>query len=138
MRINNTAHHAVPALAAASLAAGLAACGASPNSPDPVAASSSVAAPAFTQAQGVAICHDFAAWLPVAFNQDEPRFSSQLQADESEAASTQLGSDLSTLDSDLQSINSDAFFPQQPGSPSDLQAIQNDCAAYGVTIKQPS
>ena len=99
--IVNSAYRAFLALAAAWLAAGLAACGGSPNRPHLAAASSSAAAPTLTQAQGAAICRDFAARLPGAFNQDQPRFNSQLRADESQAAGTQLGNGLSTLDSDL-------------------------------------
>jgi hypothetical protein len=60
-----------------------------------------------------------------------------MQADEQEAQGTQLGDDLSTLDNDLQSENSAAFDPGPPGDPQDMQILEQDCAAYGVTVSQP-
>ena len=65
-----------------------------------------------------------------------PRFDSTLEADEALAQGTILGTGLATLDSDLQTINSDALLPQLPGQPSDPQALATDCQAYGVTIDQ--
>ncbi|SRR6266568_2385798 len=106
------------------------------------AAPAATTAPTLTASQGAAICNDLKAWLPGAFNQDMPRFNAQLESDESEAAGTPLGTDLSNLDSNLQQLNSVAFFPSPPGytagPPTGIGALQQDCAAYGVNIKLPS
>ena len=106
------------------------------------AAAASITAPTLTASQGATICDDLKAWLPGAFNQDMPRFNAQLQSDESEAAGTPLGTDLSNLDSNLQQLNSDAFFPSPPGytagPPTGIGPLQQDCAAYAVKIKLPS
>ncbi len=40
-----------------------------------------------------------------------PRFDAPMQADEQQARGTQLGSDLSVLDTDLQSENAASLFP---------------------------
>jgi hypothetical protein len=127
---------AVVASAAAALT--LTAC-ASAATPKPAAT-----APAgLTYAQGQSICNDLAAWLPGAYNADMPRFSQKLGTDETEAvtASSQLGTDLSNLDSNLQSINSVAFDPNPPGytgTPTGMAALNSDCAAYGVTLPSMS
>jgi hypothetical protein len=67
-----------------------------------------------------------------------PRFNATMQADEQEAQGTQLGSDLSTLDNDLQSENSAALDAGPPGDPQDMQILEQDCATYGVTVSQPA
>lgn len=91
-----------------------------------------------TRSQGASICDDLKAWLPGAFNQDQPRFNAKLQADEAEAQGAPLGTDLSNLDSNLQSMNGLAFDPSPPGytagPPTGLGPLQQDCAAYGVNI----
>jgi hypothetical protein len=91
-----------------------------------------------TSAQGTSICTDLNTWLARAWNQDMPRFSAQLQADESEAGSTPLGNDLQDLDSNLQTLNSDALLPSPPGysPPTGLAALHTDCAAYDVNIQE--
>jgi hypothetical protein len=104
------------------------------------AAVASAAPAALTQSQGASICTDLKAWLPGAFNQDQPRFNAQLEADETRTQGTSLGTDLSNLDSNLQSLNGAAFFPSPPGytgTPTGLGSLQQDCAAYGVNIPSP-
>ena len=119
----------------AALAVG--ACGSSSSSSPahPVAAAS--APPALTSSQGASICNDLNAWWKVAYNEDMPRFDATMDADEQQAQGTQLGDDLSTLDNDLQSENSAALDPGPPGDPQDMQIIEQDCTAYGVTVSQP-
>ncbi len=116
------------------------ACGSSlPNTPSP-AASSVTSAPAsssLTSAQAARICNDLQAWWKIAFNEDTPRFNATIQADEHQANGTQLGSDLTTLDNDLQTENTDALLPGPPGQPGDMQVLAQDCQAYGVTLSQP-
>jgi hypothetical protein len=87
----------------------------------------------------VSICTDLSDWLPQAVNEDQPRFTAQLESDETEAGSTSLGNDLTTLDTNLQEINGLALFPSPPGvyPPTGLGALQNDCSAYGVTVSLP-
>lgn len=132
-------HWSYPRAAAASAAAVLsvAACGSS-TAPHHYAVAPAASAPAvLTDSQATQICDSFSAWLKKAVNQDMPRLSASLQADESEAQGTQLGADLQTLDGDLQSINSAALTPQYPGQPSDVQLIITDCQGYGVQVKNP-
>jgi uncharacterized protein YceK len=91
----------------------------------------------FTNSEGAGICNDLNAWLLVAFKQDMPRFSATMRADESEASGTTIGTDLQTLDTDTQTENGLAFFPPGPGQPSDVNVLQQDCAAYGVKVYRP-
>src|SRR5262249_3496645 len=93
--------------------------------------------PALTASQSAAICNDVNAWLNVAYNEYTPRFNATLSADETEAGSTKLGTDLSNFDNELQSINSDALLNGPPGQPLAIQAVAADCNAYGVTIRTP-
>lgn len=99
----------------------------------------SAAAPSLTDSQGATICNDLNAWIPQADNQDQPRFSSTLEADETLATNdnSTLGNDLSTEDSDLQQDNSLALITgpiyNQEGV-SNTTALSSDCAAYGVTL----
>jgi hypothetical protein len=137
----NLSTRTAPVLAAA-LAGGLAvaACGGSTaHSP---AATTSAAPAGLTYSQGARICSDLNTWLAVAYNEDMPRFSAQMEADESqaEAANTALGSDLAILDSNLQSLNSVAFEPSPPGysPPTGISALQQDCSDYGVNVQLPS
>lgn len=113
---------------------GLAACGSSTSQPTTPVRSKT---PAFTASEGMSICNDVNSWLKTAENQDMPRFNATLESDESEAARTQLGSDLSSLDDDLQQMNSDALMPGPPGDPQPIQAVESDCKSYGVTITSP-
>lgn len=114
----------------------LSACGSrSSNAP---AHSAATTVPGLTTAQGVSICNDLQAWYNVAYTEDMPRFNATMQADEQEAQGTQLGSDLSTLDNDLQSENSAALDAGPPGDPQDMQILEQDCATYGVTVSQPA
>jgi outer membrane murein-binding lipoprotein Lpp len=130
---------------AAAIAGGVLLGGCSGTSPHHIASSrvaAATTAPTLTASQGAAICNDLKAWLPSAFKQNMPRFNAQLQSDESEAARTPLGTDLSDLDSNLQQLNSVAFFSSPPGytggPPTGTGPLHQDCAAYGVNIKLPS
>jgi hypothetical protein len=91
-----------------------------------------------SQDQGAQICGDLQTWLDQAWNQDTPRFDDTMTTAESEAGTSQLGSDLSTLDADLQTSNSEPLLPGPPGDPSDLQLLQGDCKSYGVTVTTSS
>lgn len=113
----------------------VAACGSSPASAPAHAAATT--APALSGTQGANICNDLQTWWNVAWNEYTPRFDATMQADEQEAQGTQLGADLSTLDNDLQTENGAAFDPGPPGDPQDMQILEQDCGAYGVTVSQP-
>ena len=120
----------------------LAACGSSapvthPSSAPASAIASSSAAAGLTSAQGKSICQDIAAWIPQANNADEPRFSAQLESDESEAGNAPLGQDMATLDTDLQTENSLALNSanyEVTGEPDPITALSQDCNGYGVTL----
>lgn len=84
--------------------------------------------------QGEGICYDLNTWAQTANNQDTPRFNAQLEADENEAAGSQLGEDLVDLDESLQAMNSAALDPGPPGDEQPVQEIESDCSAYGVTF----
>jgi hypothetical protein len=115
----------------------IAACGSSSPSTAANPAAESSTAPVFTSADGASICNDLNTWWQAANNEDMPRFDPTMEADEQEAQGTQLGDDLSTLDSDLQSENTDALLPGAPGDPGDMQILTQDCQAYGVTLTEP-
>lgn len=102
------------------------------SSPAPTAASASPAR--LTEAQSAQICQDIQAWILGADNQDMPRFSTTLQTDEAQARGMALGYDMTSLDNDLQSENTDALLPTPPGQPSDISSLSQDCNAYGVTL----
>ena len=99
-------------------------------------------AAALTSGQAVSICQDLKSWLAAGMNQDTPRFSAQLESDETEAsnANSQLGTDLTGLDEALQSSNSLALDPWTGGggaiglSPSNGQFLAYDCSQVGVTV----
>ncbi len=122
--------------AAAVLTAGisLTACGSSVSSSSAVASNTPAA---ITASESTSICNDVNTWLKTAVNADMPRFNATLHADESEAAGTQLGSDLTSLDDDLQQMNSDALMNGPPGDPQPIQAVAADCADVSVTIDNP-
>ena len=66
-----------------------------------------------------------------------PRFSTQLEADESEAGNTPLGQDMTTLDNALQSENSLALISNNyvvTGSSDPITGLLQDCQSYGVTL----
>jgi hypothetical protein len=124
--------------AAATVAALAAGCGSAANSTPPAspATPSAPATPAFSSAQGAAICNDLNAWLVTAWNEGSPRFNAELESDEQLAQGTQLGTDLTDLDGDLQSENMDALLSGPPGDPTDIQNVAQDCTGYGVTITE--
>jgi len=115
---------------------GLAACGGSTP-----AYSGHVATPraTLTCSQGASICHDLDVWLVQAWNEDQPRFTANMESGETEAGDTSLGTDLRTLDANLQTLNSNALMPSPPGcSPATgVGALQQDCTAYGINVHEP-
>jgi hypothetical protein len=129
--------------AAAVVAAGVAitACASSPRPAVTATARrpAKPAVPALSTAQGAKICKDLNGWLTGAWQQKEPRFTSQMDSDETEAGYTALGNDLMTLDWNLINFNSGALQNSQPNyyPVTGLAALQRDCAGYGVTL-QPS
>jgi hypothetical protein len=72
-------------------------------------------------------------------NENQPRFTAQMQSDENTAGNTSLGTDLQTLDANLQALNGVALFPSPPGysPPTGLSALHQDCTAYGVNVPLP-
>jgi ABC-type phosphate transport system substrate-binding protein len=118
------------AAGAALLALALAACGSGKAATAPP----STQAAALTTAQAQAICNDLNTWAKTAENEDEPRFNSQLESDETEASGTSFGSDLVQFDDSLQEINSDALEPGPPGDEQPVQQVEADCQSYGVTF----
>lgn len=115
---------------------GAAACGSGTVLPQPPASPvpSPTAPPALTPAQGASVCNDLSTWLQTAQNEGMPRFDATMQQDEKTSQGSQLGTDLSNLDADLQSENSDALLAGPPGTPASIQEVAQDCAGYGVTI----
>jgi hypothetical protein len=66
-----------------------------------------------------------------------PRFSPQLESDESEAANTTLGQDMTTLDDNLQTENSLALNSanyEVTDEPDPITGLSQDCNGYGVTL----
>ena len=112
----------------------------SPAASSASAAASSPATPAaatsaaMSSAQAAHICSDLLAWSKVADNQDQPRFTQTLANDVSEAGSSQLGTDMGNLESDLVTENTLPLLPGPPGQPSDAQVVNGDCQQYGVSI----
>jgi hypothetical protein len=96
-----------------------------------------VAPAALSTAHGAKICRDLNAWLTGAWRQAKPRFTDQMDFDESEAGYTALGNDLMTLDWNLVNFNSGALKNSLPNHypVTGLTALQNDCAGYGVTVE---
>jgi hypothetical protein len=124
---------------AGATALALAACGGAAPIAHPSSAPASAATSGLTSAQGTSTCNDIAAWIPQARNEDTPRFTSQLEADESQAqaAGAQLGQDMSTLDNSLQVENGNALLSvnyQVTGQPDPISGLSQDCQAYGVTL----
>jgi len=117
----------------------LAACGGSAPASQPSASPSSApsSSAALSNAQGKTICQDIAAWIPQANNEDMPRFTAQLEADESEAGNTPLGQDMTTLDESLQTENSLALNSvnyEVTGEADPITGLSQDCNGYGVTL----
>jgi hypothetical protein len=127
-------------IALLALALALAACGGTTHSTAqsaPSSAPASSAVPGLSSAQGKSVCQDIATWIPQADNQDMPRFSTQLETDESEAGNTPLGQDMTTLDDNLQSENGNALISNNyvvTGSPDPITGLSQDCNGYGVTL----
>ena len=117
-------------LAAALLAAG---CGI-PPAPHHHADLRAATPPPLSFRQGARICADLNRWADRAASQPMPRFGVTMQADESEASGSQLGSDLATLDGDLQTENSAALLPGPPGYPTDESALKADCRVFGANF----
>jgi hypothetical protein len=128
------------ARAAAVITAGAAIAGCAASAPRPgiTAAAKHVKAPSagLSTAQGAKICRDLNAWLTGALQQKQPRFTSQMESDETEAGYSALGNDLMTLDWNLINFNSGAFKNTPPNyyPVTGLAALQHDCAGYGVTV----
>ena len=121
------------------LALTAAACGSSGTSTSassPTAATPASSPAGLTSAQGTKICNDLLVWSKVAYTEDMPRFTQTLVNDtnDAEAANSQLGADMGSLESDLTQINSLALEPGPPGQPSDAQAVDYDCQQYGMNI----
>jgi len=126
---------ALSAIAAAIVAAGavvtlLLTLGGTPHHP----AAAASRATALTYAKAAAICNELNTWAQTAGNRDQPRFSAQLNQDETEAANTQLGNDLVTFGDDLETSNSLALEPGPPGDEQPVQMVESDCLSYGVTF----
>jgi len=136
---------ATAAWAAAVLTAGaaIAGCAGGPRSAVVTAVRHTAPRPAsaaLSAVQGAKICSDLKAWLAGALHEAEPRFSAQLESDENEAGYGALGTDLLALDSNLLNFNSGALRNSPPRyyPVEGLAALQHDCAAYGVSIGDPS
>jgi hypothetical protein len=84
----------------------------------------------------VSICSNLGDWLLAAASQGQPRFTAQMNGDETEAAGTPLGDDLATLDANLQAYNSLALVPD-PSAGTGLDALQADCAQFGIPVTLP-
>jgi hypothetical protein len=107
-----------------------------PASSAPAAPVSATTTPSFTLTEGADVCNDLNTWLQTVWNQNMPRFDATMESDEEDAQGTQLGTDLTSLDSDLQSENIIPLLAGPPGDPSDIQLVAQDCAGYGVTIAE--
>lgn len=126
----------VPLLAAALLVAG---CASRPMPmhhpptavPAPVTPSSTQ--PVINTAQSISICKDVRRWLPAAWSQDPPHFSTQLASDQMKAQGT-LGTDLSNLQTNLEGLSAATYM----GTSTGIRAVQRDCAALGVKFKLPN
>jgi hypothetical protein len=100
----------------------------------PPSAQASTQSTALSTAQAQAVCNDLNTWATTAENQDQPRFNSQLESDETEASGTPFGNDLAQFDDSLQEMNSDALEPGPPGDEQPVQQVEADCRSYGVTF----
>jgi hypothetical protein len=91
-------------------------------------------------ARGAKICRDLNGWLTGAWSQAKPRFTNQMQFDESNAGYSALGNDLMTLDWNLVNFSSGALKNSLPNHypVTGLTALQHDCAGYSVTINTTS
>jgi hypothetical protein len=122
----------------------IAACAASSPQPATAAAKRDVKAAAkpagLSTAHGAKICRDLNAWLTGAWRQAKPRFTNQMDFDESSAGYTALGNDLMTLDWNLVNFNAGALKNSPPNyyPVTGLTALQHDCASYRVTINTTS
>jgi hypothetical protein len=131
--MKRTAVHALMVLALAGCGTSAASTtGAAPPTTSTAPSSSSPAG--LSQGQGAGICNDFNTWAQQANNQDMPRFNTTLANDEAKAQGTALGNDLVAEDQDLQEVNSLALEPGPPTDPQPIQALEQDCTNYGVTL----
>jgi hypothetical protein len=89
--------------------------------------------------QGAKICDDLNSWVAGASHLSKPQFSSQMGSDMSEAGYSDLGSDLMGLDTNLVNLNAGALKTSPPNyyPVTGLGALTDDCASYGVIIKEP-
>jgi hypothetical protein len=134
------------AVIAAGAATGATVAGCAASAPRPLATAAAkreFAGPA-TQAglsisQGAKICDDLNTWVAGARDQGKPRFSAQMESDESKAGYSVLGTDLMELDSNLDNLNSGALKNSRPNyyPVTGLGALTHDCAGYGVAVKEP-
>lgn len=135
---------AAAVIAVAGTGGAIAACAASSPQAATVAAKRDVKAAAkpagLSAAHGAKICRDLDTWLTGAWGQAKPRFTNQMDFDESSAGYTALGNDLMTLDWNLVNFNTGALKNSPPNyyPVTGLTALQHDCAGYGVTIKTAS
>jgi len=126
--------------AAITAAAAIAACAASAPRPaattDARRAAKSAATPELSAAAGTRICNDLNEWLAGAWHQTRPRFTAQMESDETDAGYGALGTDLMTLDWNLVNFNSGALRNSKPNHypVTGLTALQHDCAGYGVGV----
>lgn len=122
----------------------IAACAASSPQPATAAAKRDAKAAAksagLSTAHGAKICRDLNGWLTGAWRQAKPRFTNQMDFDESSAGYTALGNDLMTLDWNLVNFKAGALKNSPPNyyPVTGLTALQHDCAGYGVTLKTAS
>lgn len=112
-------------------------CGSRPIATHHQAAASSSVAPASTQpvintAQSISVCKDVKTWLPAAWSQDPPQFSTQLVSGLTKTQGT-LGTDLANLYTNLEQLSPGTYM----GTSTGIGAVQRDCAALGVKIKLP-
>jgi hypothetical protein len=134
----------VAARAAAVIAAAvaIAACAASASRPAATtdAKRAKPATPALSTAKGAKICDDLNSWLTVAWHLPRPRFTAQMESDESAAGYTALGSDLMTLDFNLVNFNAGALRNTPPNHypVTGLAALEHDCTGYGVSVQVPA
>jgi hypothetical protein len=94
---------------------------------------------ALSTKQGAKICGDLNAWTAGASHQTKPEFGVQMETDMSQAGYSDLGSDLMELDTNLINLNAGALKTSKPNyyPVTGLGALTDDCAGYGVVIKEP-
>jgi hypothetical protein len=131
-------------LAATGVAVLLAGCGSASSTHHHSAASPSVAvsptapAPASTPtvstAQSIKACKDVQKWLPRAWSQDPPVFTTRLVSDTGKTHIGNLGSDLSNLQGSVQGLSEGQYLNTTTG----ITPVKHDCSAFRVKIKVPA